>query len=596
MQSELKLALVFAALFVCCLPESSHAEEVQLFNMLDNSGFEEEAPASPDRSGLVRIPWWNSSGGASMLRGKAGERRLLTEGGGFARQPVAAFAPLAEQLVVRGRLRGSGSLTLIDGSGERATIALESPEGEFLAFEIPAARFAEKLGTPLVPRFELELRSEKTAEWDDLEFLVALPLPTPAELRAEVVLELDWILSLWLDHGLDDLGPSKSSLACKQLDVATGELLAVEPAGLHPFSTVLLNAAVLEDNASWRAALDVHLDDLLEYAVHPVTSLPRRWDFERDVALDESIELHGMFEFLIEVAFRGPANYRSRALEAVTLIGEEVLAKGVSPDGTVAAVYHPETGLPGPVLEPLQRLDVPAQLARLGVLTDDHHFSRAGREACVALAFTNYWPGSWDAIDPGWNENYGRLGRCATDMWLVFPEDKIFRGLSYGGALHYHDLWRDTLRLGGAVQANQVGCWLTLADIAQLAPETAGDIGQLLLQAARVHFKGEQYGNGTWGNLAISQFDPVISGEEAALPGTPSELLRGLAGIYRDELGLRTDEVRAMFTAVLRSSREQYRREFGYLSTRSEVVGQNMGGAELRFATGLCAMLKRLSN
>ena len=53
-------------------------------------------------------------------------------------------------------------------------------------------------------------------------------------------------------------------------------------------------------------------------------------------------------------------------------------------------------------------------------------------------------------------------------------------------------------------------------------------------------------------------------------------------------------ELRALFTTVLRSSRTAYRREYGYLSTRSENDGVNVATGSLRLAVGLVEMLRRL--
>lgn len=595
MQSELKLAVLSAALLVCGLPESSQAEENQLFNLLDNGGFEQEIKGLKGPDGFVRIPWWKSSAGASMLQEQAGEHAFMTQQGSWIRQPVAAFAPLASEFLVRGRVRGSGNVTLVDGSGKRAAIAVESAEDAYQTFEITASQFEAVLGASLVPRFELEFSSEASATWDDLEAWVSLPVPTPAELRDECVAELDWVFSLWLERCLDDVGPQKTGLPCHLIDVVTGERLATGAATLHPLTTLMRQAAAVEHNPVWRAAVDTQVGELLERCLHPVTGFPRSWDVEQDVGRDSPIEIHLMLEFLIDVIRKGPTNHRLRSLEAALLIGRQVIKAGALPDGNIAASYYPNSGAPNTEVSVLRRLDVPAQLARLGVVTEKHEFARAAREACVTLDFTNFWPGNWNSIDPGWDDNYGHYGRRATDMWQAYPDDQVFRRLSYDGAVHYHEMWRDALQLGGNVAADQVRCWLTLVDIAELAPETKSAIAEVLSLAARSHFKGEQYGNGAWGDVTIYNFDPKGNLNVGDLPGTPRNLLHGLAGIYSEDLGLQSDELRAMFTAVLRSSRTHYRREFGYLTTRSEVAGQNWGGGEIRLAVGLVEMLEQLS-
>jgi len=48
------------------------------------------------------------------------------------------------------------------------------------------------------------------------------------------------------------------------------------------------------------------------------------------------------------------------------------------------------------------------------------------------------------------------------------------------------------------------------------------------------------------------------------------------------------------FTAVMRSSRDTYGRDYGWLMTRSEQSGHNLAFQELRCIRGLIAMLENL--
>ena len=95
--------------------------------------------------------------------------------------------------------------------------------------------------------------------------------------------------------------------------------------------------------------------------------------------------------------------------------------------------------------------------------------------------------------------------------------------------------------------------------------------------------------------MTVFEFDPKANLHVGDYPGAPSNLLQGLAAIYTADLGLRTDEVRAMYTAVLRSSREAYRRPYGYLLDRHERKGPNSARGSLRMLIGLVRMLERLS-
>ena len=78
------------------------------------------------------------------------------------------------------------------------------------------------------------------------------------------------------------------------------------------------------------------------------------------------------------------------------------------------------------------------------------------------------------------------------------------------------------------------------------------------------------------------------------LQGTPANLLWGLALINDPELGLRNRRTEALFAAVLRSTVATYRREYGFLETRTERAGANRAWAEVRMSRGLVEMLKHL--
>jgi hypothetical protein len=75
----------------------------------------------------------------------------------------------------------------------------------------------------------------------------------------------------------------------------------------------------------------------------------------------------------------------------------------------------------------------------------------------------------------------------------------------------------------------------------------------------------------------------------------PQNLLQGLASNYSTGFALRDGETRAMFCAVMRSSRENYRAPHGYLVTRGPRQGANPAGGSLRFAAPLVDMLVQLS-
>ena len=89
------------------------------------------------------------------------------------------------------------------------------------------------------------------------------------------------------------------------------------------------------------------------------------------------------------------------------------------------------------------------------------------------------------------------------------------------------------------------------------------------------------------------EFSPKVNLEVGDYPGAPQNLLNGLASIY-GEVELPKDEIRAMYTAVLRSSVEHYLREYGFLIERAERPGRNSARGTLRMLLGLVKMLRKL--
>jgi hypothetical protein len=317
------------------------------------------------------------------------------------------------------------------------------------------------------------------------------------------------------------------------------------------------------------------------------------WDAAKDEPmLDTPVEIALPWSFLVDVAERGPKELRERARAAAARIGETVLAHGLLPDGNVAASYFPD-GRANPSVSQLRRFDVVSQLARTSALVGDARFARAASEAFAAFEFTHHWSGSWSAIEPAFDDDYGHYGARAATIALALPKDKLFHRFVVEGFEHFAPLWRDAVRLGGNVAADQVRCWSIACEVARLEPSFAPRVRALLHAAARSHFKGEQYQDGAWGDVTIDGFDPKSNLPVGDYPGAPQNLLNGLASIY-GEVDLPKDEVRAMYTAVLHSSVEHYLRPYGFLLDRTERSEHNSARGTLRMLLGLVKMLQRL--
>lgn len=562
--------------------------------------------AEPVDPALGPVPWWRVVLGAPAVERADGRARLVTRSGDAIQQPLPAFAPLTGDLVIRGRVAGHGTLTLIDGAGGVASQTwVERTDPDGVAFEVRGSHLAANLMRAVEPRLVLQLTggepgvSSGEARWADLEVLAPLPAPTEAELRAELVRLLEWSVGEFLERALDDLGPRRTAFVAREFDADSGAPVGAPMARVtyHPLYGQLLRAWAAEPLDAWGRALERYLRDFLDLGLHPDTGLPRYWDPVADAPVDDvPIEIRIHLEFLLDAAEHGPPSLRDECLAAAVRMGEHVLARGVLPDGSVAARYVPGDGRPLPGGVAIRRLDVPAALARLGALVGDGRYREVAREAVLELAYDHYWPGTWDRIDPGFDDNFGHYGERAAAMWEAWPDEPAFRELATSGFDHYAPLWRDALRYGGNVAADQVRCWHIFERVAALDPERAPVARELLDAALHVHFAGQQTFGGPWIDVTVVDFSPqrLPVGDTA---GVPQNLLDGLALVYDGALGLRTDATRARFAAVLRQTLASFAGEHGLIGTTHRAAPEvgNPTRGSLRLHPGLIGMLERLT-
>lgn len=560
------------------------------YSMVENGDFALTSTLRP-------VPGWRSSSSKVAISADSKQRGVRLPAGEWIETPLAAYAPMIDSLSIVVTTDGSGVVTeLRDGAG--GVFRVDSSASHSAETKIRAADVRAVLGRDPMPRLTLRLIGTSDTFVRAVTADVDLPCPSEAELRAEIVAQLKTMFALWFERSLDEVGPRKTNFFVQGIDAITGEKIGTPR--LTGFSNLyqgLFDALECEPDPTWRARFDAFLEDFLTLQIQPETGLPRMWDAARDVP-DETtpIEIALPFGFLIDVAERGPESVRARARAIATKIGDTVLARGQMPDGTCAPSYVPKDGTPNVNVNQLRRLDVPAQLVRLSKLTGDDRYRIAAREALATLEFTNFWAGTWDGIDPGFDDDFGHYGARAALVAREMPEETGYSRFAREGWKHYAPLWQDALLLGGNVAADQVRCWKIGVDWAHVEPELRGGMRSLLRLAARSHFKGEQYGNGAWGDVTVFNFDPKADGNQVGdFTGAPQNLLHGLALIYVGELGLRSDEVRAMYTAVLRSSIAQYARPYGFLLEREEHKGANSAAGSQRMLTGLVEMLQALS-
>ena len=581
------------------------AGRVLHLDVLRNGSFSE-----PAGEGIGLPPWWRVPRGATAGRVQEledGTRALRTEtreeAASALEQPLFGFAPLtAEGFRLSGEVRGRGRIVVAGAGGALHEFPFD--EAEFAPFELTGADVEAALGEPLVPRLTVSFAAANetgaVAEWRALRATAPFPSPSEEELRAEVLELVTFCFDEILASSLDDEGPESTALWCRLYDADSGAPLPTFRS-VHgdPVHTELLRAWQVEPLPRWEAQLTAWMDDWLRCCLHDETGLPRGWDPVADRPLDrEFVEVAWSLRLLLDWAEGGPEAQRERCLAAARRIGEAVLARGVRPDHHVAAKYRPSDGAASMAVPEIRYLDVPAQLARLGAATGDERYVAAARNAALALEYTHAWPGDWRGIDPGFDDTYGHLGARSIAMWKAVPGDAVLRRFALGGFLHYAPIWRDALRHGGNVAADQVRCWKILRDIAHLDPAHAELVRELLLAAAHSHARGEQGENGVWTDVTIGNFDPKSNLGVGDIPGLPVNLIEGLAAIYDGELELDTEELRALYTGVLRSSVAEYGHEHGFRSARRAGAGEgavNAADGTIRLLAGLVEMLRALS-
>ena len=584
-------------------PEAAAREDVLLMQLLDNPNFSESLPdeAAGER---VEVPWWRTTKGAEQLIGRelpdgTKEQWLWVSQGVSAEQPLAAYGPTAGGIVITARVSGAGRLVVIDGAGREHVERFAVPVGEELELSVGPLSGLEAFQEGVRPRLTVKLASSKesTAYFESVRADVPLPAPSAEELRVEVIALLEQVISLWAERGLDREGPRETGFACNRWDVITGERLQTQRGRAHPLFSLMGEALTVEERDDWRQLYDAYLGDWLELCFDDQTGFPRTWlPLEDEAFVQPSVEMAGIMQLLVDTMESEREPFASKAKERAEVIAELVRQRGTLPDGNVAAGYSGADGTPMLNYIPLRRLGLPAELVRFGELIGDETYLTIARGALATMEFTHSWPGTWQRIDPGWDDRYGHYGHHAVKMWEAAPKELAFQSFALDGWRFFAPLWEDSLRLGGFIAADQVRCWMILKDIVALDERERPLVQERLRAAVRSHFKGEQYETGAWGDVTFFQFDPKTNLEIGDLPGLPSNLLLGLATLYGEDLGHSDEELRALFASVMRSSVEHYRRDYGYLVTRTQSAGANPCGGSIRLGVALAEMLKGLSS
>jgi hypothetical protein len=566
-------------------------ERILEIDMLDNGSGTEPVDATAPDGRRFMIPWWVSSGTPRTTTTAAAGLELAP--GARLSQPIAAYGPLAVRLRVEGRVVGAGRLRLEDGRGGSFELELRDQ-----SFSFTGADLESRFGRAPEPRFLLELSAPMDsagAVFHDLRAIVSWPCPEPRDLALELYRLCDGVVRTWLERGSDRDGPRSTAFLTRRFDVVTGEKIDSGAGCIHPLFEGLLEASAFLDVPEWNAALETFLGDFFELGFHPATGLPRDWDGATDLPQDRKpVEVGRYLAFLIDLEETGPERFRGPAARQVDRLVETILARGLLPDGSLAVKYVPADGTPSLDVPLLRRLDVAAQFARLARLRGEERLAECARVALAALEFTHFWAGTWSTIDPDFDDNYGHWGQRAATMLAAFPEDPEFRRFNLGAFAHFAPVWRDALRFGGSMASDQNRCWEFLQRVAQIEPAIRPELDQLMVGSIRAHLKGRQYANGSWGDSTFVAFSPRASLNIGDLTGYPANMLNGLAVACREGSSLRDDATRALFTAVLRSSEQIYRRPHGLILRREQAPGLNVAGGDLRLFAAAVEMLEQL--
>jgi hypothetical protein len=236
------------------------SERVIVIDMLDNgSGTQPvDAPANDVRQYIV--PWWTASGTKRSTPVEAAGLELAP--GASLSQPIAAFAPLAERLLISGVVEGRGLVRLTDGLGQSLELEVSDQQ-----FELSAAEFALRFGSAPQPRFQLELSApadSSGAVFRDMRALAAWPCPERTVLASELRGLCDGVIRTWLERGSDRDGERATAFVPRRFAVLTGEKIDSGAGCIHPLFAGLLELCAISNEPTWDAALNNYLNDFFE--------------------------------------------------------------------------------------------------------------------------------------------------------------------------------------------------------------------------------------------------------------------------------------------------------------------------------------------
>ena len=559
------------------------ADRTIVLNVLMNGDFEGDAEAGIEPHGF-----WEGIR-ADAVRVEEGNHFARLGDSGVARvaQRVAVYAQLSRGVLARGRVRIRGPLagkalvavSVSDGAGRAVTYQFAGPPHKggrtvearldtWTRFELPVGQdfFVQHTRAPTPPMsFQLHA-ADGAAEFDDLQFLVPVPRPTPEEVERRVLDVTKWAIDTVLRFGVDDVG-KPSPFDIKWYDVRTGKPMGSHPGALaddYITDTVRHYALLTRDPAYTRRWLEM-VDFTMEHSAMP-NGVIVPWDGRRDEPdVRSRTGTHCTVEHLLD-AFKLTGDLRyARAAKRLTDAAVKTCRRA---DGSFTFALFPD-GRPYEDFSYYRAhvygLFIPYVLSRLGAESGEAGYAELARDA--VRAWRRYpWVGPWvreGHIDPYFDDYFGLATNYLIESHFVTGE-RFFLDAASEGARAMYGPWIHALQHYGTAAGDQPRCWDTYTYLGRITGEAR--YLRAVVLAALLLFNLRQGADGAWRGITTYRFR-ARSTSSGAYP--PLNLLSGLVDAY--EITRRPQDL-ARFALVFEEMLRVFGREHGIASKLSDRV------------------------
>jgi len=453
------------------------ADRTIALNVLMNGGFEGDPEVGIEPHGF----WEGIRADAVRVEEEGHFVRLGDSGVTRVAQRVAVYAKLGRGILTRGRVRIPGplaeqatvALSVIDGSGRTVTYQfagslrkgsrrVEARLPTWTRFELPVGReFLELHTREPTPPLSFQLHATGSAEFDELEFRVPVPLPIPEEVERRVLDVTKWAIDTVLRFGIDDVG-KPSPFDTKWYDVRTGK-----PKGSHPgalggdyIADTMRHYALLTRDPAYTGRWLEMVDFALEHCTMP-NGVIVPWDGRRDEPIMRShTGIHCTAEHLLD-AFKLTGDLRYA--RAAKRLADAAVRTCRRADGSFAFALFPD-GRPYEDFSYYRAhvygMFVPYVLTRLEAESGETGYAVLARDA--VRAWRRYpWVGPWvreGHIDPYFDDYFGIGTNYLIESHFVTGE-RLFVDVASEGARAMYGPWVHALQHYGTAAGDQPRCW-----------------------------------------------------------------------------------------------------------------------------------------